>query len=87
MQKFNIKYIRNMEYGILICDTTGDEWILREDNVLLHHNNRNKRGNIDYHRQCEVNGLYEAIKYISNHTKKYKRKPRVSKIERLFATI
>lgn len=87
MNKFRIKTCREVRDGLLISDFIGDEWLLRKDNVLLHRNNRNRRGNVDFHRQCEVNGLYHAMGYIKSHSLRYTYKPKRTRLDYLFSII
>lgn len=84
LEKHNIKSIRKVAQGLLIADTSGEEWLLK-GNILLHSNTRGKIN--EFHRQCEVCNFTHAIKYISSHATKLTRKPRLSRIDYLFSLI
>ena len=88
MMKYNIKSIKETNAGLLICSTDSDEWLLKEDNTLLHRSNRNKRGNIAFHYQCKVKGLYHCMAYIKSHTYKLTQpKRKLDRMSYLFSLI
>lgn len=87
MKKYHIKSIKNMKECVLITDTSGDEWRLVGAS-LFHLNNRNRRGNMEYHFQCNVKSFYHAIGYIKSHSQKYIiPKKRINRLDYLFSLI
>lgn len=87
LKRNNIKEVREMKDGVIfIIDNACHEWVLK-GTTLFHMDNRRCDGKAQYHRQREVDNIYHAIKYISNHTKKYLSKPKTSRMEYLFSLI
>ena len=87
MMKYNIKSIKEVKNSILICSLDGDEWLLKEDNTLLHRSNRNKRGNVSFHYQCKVKGFYHCLSYIKSHTYKLTQPKKLDRLSYLFTLI
>lgn len=86
MKKYNIKSYKKLQDYILITDNTGDEWMIK-NSTLYHLSTRNSRGNISYHKQCDIKDITHALSYISSHTRKYLQPARKCRIQYLFDLI
>lgn len=86
LDKYNLKSCRKVAEGLLIVSNDLDEWLIK-DTILLHRDNRNKRGNISFHRQCTIKSNTHALRYISSHSKRYSKPPRQTRLEKLFELI
>lgn len=86
LAKYNLKSCREVAEGLLIVSNDLDEWMIKGD-ILLHKSNKNRRGNICFHRQCKIHSHLHAFRYICSHTKRYSRPPKQTRLDYLFSLI
>lgn len=87
LKRYNLKSARQMETGLMLVDTSGDEWLLK-GTTLLHRDNRRSDNKVAFHFQRNVSSLNQALKYIKGHSQKLTTpKKRTCRMEYLFSLI